>query len=103
MVHVQHNAHVIGWMSNAGGEYKSDLFNRALLEKEIKIYQSAPRTPMQNSCAKRLGRTLMDKAESMWHQACIPDSWWEYAFTHATHIYNCTPVARLNWRTPHNA
>jgi len=42
MVHIQHNAHVVGWMSDAGGEYKSDLFDRALLEKGIKIYQSAP-------------------------------------------------------------
>ena len=56
---------------------------------------------MQNSCAERLGCTLMDKAKSMQHQACIPDSWWEYAFAQATHIYNCTPVAHLNWRTPH--
>ena len=48
MVCVQHNAHIIGWMSNASGEYKSDLFDRALLEKGIKIYQSAPWTPMQN-------------------------------------------------------
>ena len=43
----------------------------------------------------------MDKSESMCHQACIPDSWWEFAFAHATHIYNCTPVAHLKWRTPH--
>jgi len=101
MVRMQHDVHVIGWMSDASGEYKSDLFDRALLEKGIKIYQSAPRTPMQNGCAKRLKRTLMDKAESMRHQACIPDSWWEFVFTHATHIYNHTPVARLQWRTPH--
>ena len=101
MVHVQHNGHVIGWMSDAGREYKSDLFDRALLEKGIKIYQSAPQTHMQNGHTEQLGHTLMDKAESMWHQACIPDSWWEYVFTHATHIYNCTPVARLNWHTPH--
>ena len=101
MVHVQHNAQVVGWMSDAGGEYKSKLFDRALLEKGIKIYQSAPRTPMQNGRAERLGRTLMDKSESMRHQACIPDSWWEFAFAHATHIYNHTPVARLKWRTPH--
>ena len=101
MVCVQHNAHVIGWMSDAGGEYKSDLFDRALLEKGIKIYQSAPRTPMQNGRAEQLGHTLMDKAESMWHQACIPDSWWEFVFAHATHLYNRTPVARLKWCTPH--
>ena len=43
----------------------------------------------------------MDKAESMRHQACIPDSWWEFAFAHATHLYNRTPVACLKWCTPH--
>ena len=43
----------------------------------------------------------MDKAESMQHQACIPDSWWEFAFAHATYIYNHTLVARLNWHTPY--
>ena len=52
MVHVQHNAHIIGWMSDASGEYKSNLFDRALLEKGIKIYQSAPWTPMQNGCTE---------------------------------------------------
>jgi len=101
MVHVQHNAHVVGWMSNASREYKSDLFDQALLEKGIKIYQNAPRTPMQNGHAEHLGCTLMDKAESMQHQACIPDSWWEFAFAHATHIYNHTLVAHLRWCTPH--
>ena len=55
---------------------------------------------MQNGHTKQLGCTLMDKAEYMWHQACIPDSWWEFAFTHATHIYSCTPVAHLKWCTP---
>ena len=101
MVCIQHNAQVVGWMSDAGGEYKSELFNRALLEKGINIYQSAPWTPMQNGRAKRLGRTLMDKSESMRHQACIPDSWWEFVFAHATHIYNRTLVAHLKWHTPH--
>ena len=101
MVHVQHNVHVIGWMSDAGREYKSDLFDRVLLEKGIKIYQSAPWTPMQNGHAKQLRHTLMDKAQSMQHQACIPDSWGEFAFAHATHIYNQTLVACLKWHTPH--
>jgi len=101
MVRVQHNAHVVGWMSNAGGEYKADLFDWALLEKGIKIYQSAPRTPMQNGHTEWLGCTLMDKAKSMRHQACIRDSWWVFAFAHATHIYNRTPVACLRWHTPH--
>ena len=55
MVHIQHNVHVIGCMSDASGEYKSDLFDRALLKKGIKIYQSASWTPMQNGHAEQLG------------------------------------------------
>jgi len=48
------------------------------LRKELKYIKVLH--AMQNGHAERLGRTLMDKAESMWHQACIPDSWWEFAF-----------------------
>ena len=42
----------------------------------------------------------MDKAESMRLQACLPQSWWEFALDHATHVYNRTPNRRLNWQTP---
>ena len=67
LVRVQYNAQVKGWMSNAGGEYKSNTFDRALLKKGIIINQSAPRTPMQNGRAECLMHTLMDKAEAMRH------------------------------------
>ena len=103
LVRVQYNTQVKGWMSDAGGEYKSNAFDRALLEKGIIINQSAPWTPMQNSHTERLMHTLMDKAKAMQHQACIPQSWWEFAFAHTTYVYNHTPVARLQWRTPHEA
>jgi hypothetical protein len=43
---------------------------------------------------------LMEKAETMRHQACLPQSWWEFAVDHATHVYNRTPLSRLNWQTP---
>jgi len=42
----------------------------------------------------------MDKAEAMHHYACLPLSWWEFSVTHAVHLYNRTPMERLNWRTP---
>ena len=45
MVHVQHNVHIIGWMSDAGREYKSDLFDRALLERGLKFTKVLPRLP----------------------------------------------------------
>src|SRR5580700_5722490 len=42
----------------------------------------------------------MEKAQAMRLQACLPQSWWEFALEHATHVYNRTPVRRLNWLTP---
>ena len=46
-------------------------------------------------------RTLNEKSKSMCHDTCLPDSWWEFSFTHATHIYNQTPLHQHNWRTPY--
>jgi hypothetical protein len=45
----------------------------------------------------------MDKAQAMRLEACLPDSWWEFAVEHAVHCYNRTPVRRLNWCTPFEA
>ena len=33
-------------------------------------------------------------------EACLPDSWWEFAFATATHVYNRTLIKRLKWKTP---
>ena len=35
----------------------------------------------------------------MCHQACLPDSWWEFCVLHANYLYNCTPMRCLDWKT----
>ena len=42
----------------------------------------------------------MDKAQPLRLDACLPQSWWEFAVNTATHLYNRTPVGHLEWRTP---
>jgi len=64
------------------------------------VLQSAPHTPQQNGCAECFNRTIMDKAEAMWHEACLPDSWWDFAIEQAVHLYNHTSMAHLNYETP---
>jgi hypothetical protein len=91
------------WMSDAGGEYKSKEFLRILNSSGIKILQSVPHTPQQNGRAERFNHTIMEKAEAMRHEACLPDSYWEFVVEHAVHCYNCTPVMRLKWCTPYEA
>ena len=97
----QHNANIKEWMSDAGGEYKSDAFLKTLKDAGIKILQSAPHTPQQNGRAERFMRTVMDKAQAMRLEACIPQSWWEFAVLHALHCYNRTPLRRHKWQTPY--
>ena len=103
MVKMQFEVSVQGWMSDFGGEYKSAAYDDLLKGEGIQIYNSASHIPQQNGHAERFMRTLMDKAEAMRHLACLPDSWWEFATAHATHIYNRTPLSHLQWRTPYEA
>ena len=43
----------------------------------------------------------MDKAQAMHLHACLPDSYLEFAISHAAHIYNCTPKQGLSWKIPY--
>ena len=54
----------------------------------------------QNGQAEQLNQTLLEKTQSMWLEACLPDSWWEFAFATATYVYNYTPIKHLKWKTP---
>ena len=94
-VETQYSTRIQQWMSDAGGEYKSDAFDLMLKNKGIKILQSAPHTPQQNGRAERFIQTIMDKAQPMRLEACLPQSWWEFAVLHAVHVYNRTPLKRL--------
>ena len=72
-----------------------------LKDRGIEIIPSAPHIHQQNGRAEHIIHTIMEKGEAMRHDACIPQSWWEFSFEHATHVYNRTPMRRLNWRTPY--
>ena len=88
-------------MTDFGGEYKSKEFDLLLKNMGIKTRTSVPHMHQQNGHAERFNRTLMDKAQAMRLDACLPQSWWEFAVNTATHLYNHTPVRRLKWRTPY--
>ena len=45
----------------------------------------------------------MDKAQAMHFHAWLMDTMWEYSWNHVIHVYNRTPIKRLNWRTPFKA
>ena len=55
--------------------------------------------PQQNGHSEQLIQTLSDKAESMYFNACLSKSQWNFAFHYRCYIYNQTLQARLNWQT----
>ena len=65
LVKTQYGTDIKEWMSNAGGEYKSDTFLKTLKDVGIKILQSALHTPQQNGYAECFMCTIIDKAQSM--------------------------------------
>src|SRR5579863_6539269 len=95
MIQNQYKATPKSWMSDVGGEYKSKRFLRVLADHGIKVDQSVPHTPQQNGRAERFNQTIMDKAESMRHDACLPDKWWNFAIEHTVRLYNRTFMERL--------
>ena len=54
----------------------------------------------QNGRAERFIHTVMDKAQAMHLDACLPQNWWEFAVYCATHVYNHTPIQCHDWKTP---
>ena len=59
-----------------------------------------PHMHQKNGRAERFIRTVMDKAQTMRLDACLPQNWWEFAVDCATHVYNCTPIQHHDWKMP---
>ena len=87
--------------TDEGGEFKVGTLVNHLKARGIKIEHSVPYKHQQNGHIERFNRTLQDKASSLHLDACLPNSWWEYAFMHASFLYNRTPVRHQKWKTPY--
>ncbi|KAF8824317.1 hypothetical protein HHX47_DHR8000004 [Lentinula edodes] len=89
------------WMSDGGGEFRSNALDEFFKNEGIKAQWSSPHIHQQNGRAERFIRTIIEKSEPQRFQACIPDSWWEFSVAHAVHVYNRTPMRRHKWKTPY--
>ena len=100
LVRMQHNALVKQFMTDAGGEYKSFNLSNKFKELGISHQMSVPHMHQQNGRAERLNRTLIEKAQALCFEACLPQSYWEFSVEFTVHVYNRTPVKCIVWRTP---
>ena len=103
LVRTQHSALVKTFMTDAGGEYKSFNLLNKFKELGITTRTSVPHMHQQNGRAERLNRMLIEKAQALRFEACLPQSYWEFSVEFAVHVYNRTPIKRIAWRTPYEA
>ena len=92
LVKTQHNMFIKQFHSDRGGEFKSKKFDELLAAKGIVRQTSVPHIHQQNGQAERLNDTILEKSESMRMHAECPQSWWEFSFETAIHVYNRTPL-----------
>jgi hypothetical protein len=102
MIKNQFNKVIHEFMIDAGGEFKSKGLRMFLKELGINILTSVPHMHQRNGHAERFIRTIVEKAQAIRLEACIPQNWWEYAVNYAVHIYNWAPLkhASNDYKTP---
>jgi len=93
----QHNAVIKRWRFDGGTEFEE--FKTDLREAGIVLEVSLPYEHQQHGRAERFNRTIMDRAQSIRFDACLPQNWWEFCVEHAVYLYNRTPMKRLMWKT----
>ena len=69
----------------------------------ISFEPCAPDTHSQNGGAERFGRSIMEMARAMRLSANLPHRLWREIVSTATYLYNRTPRASNNWKSPYEA
>jgi hypothetical protein len=102
MVKNQFNKVIHEFMIDAGGEFKSNELRTFLKELGINILTSVLHMHQQNGHAERFIWTIVEKAQAIRLEACIPQNWWEFAVNYAVHIYNRIPLEHSSndYKTP---
>ena len=67
----------------------------------ISFEPCAPDTHAQNGSAERFGRLIMEKARAMRLSTNLPHKLWREIIAAATYLYNRTPRASNNWKSPY--
>lgn len=72
-----------------------------LMARGIQMELSASNTQAQNGGAERIAAAIKERARTMAIDAKLPDVLWPEVVTAATYLYNRTPSAARNWKTPY--
>ena len=96
----QHNANVLVFHDDKGGEFSSNKFDEFLSSLQIRRTQTDTATPQRNPFVERANRTLMGITRALLIQSDLPVWLWAEAVIWATHLKNIRPSSRLDLSTP---
>ena len=99
-IRTQYSKQIHEFQIDAGGEFKSQELTEFLKELGVNILTSIPHMHQQNDHVEHFIRTIMEKAQTIGLESCLPQSWWKFSVDCAIHIYNGTPIKRQNWMLP---
>ena len=87
--------------SDRGTEFFNKAEKKYLEDLGIEHQSLLPYSQQQNGRAECYQQTILNKAESLRHQAGLSEGFWKFAVMAAIYIYNQTPFARADWKTPY--
>ena len=83
-----------------GGAFFLAKFEQFYKERGIKRHKTTPYTPQKNGVAKRMNRTLMEKARSMLSGASLEQQFWAEVVATTCYLVNRSPTSFLVGKTP---
>ena len=86
--------------SDNGGKYTSLKFNLYLASEGIENQLTIPGRSEQNGVAKRMNRTLTERAPSMTLQADMSEDFWAETVSHVSYLVNKSPSIVVNLQIP---
>ena len=91
-IKTQYGKQICEFQINARGEFRSWELTEFLKELGVNILTSVLHMHQQNGHVEHFIRTIMEKAQTIRLESCLPQSWWEFSVDYAIHIYNHTPI-----------
>ena len=86
--------------SDNGGEYIDGGFSEYCAAQGIRMKKTIPWTLQQNGVAKRMNRTLNERARSMRLHAELPKTFWANAVSTIAYLINPRPSVLIEFKLP---
>ena len=94
MVSAHFNSQISKFVSDNGGEYYGNKFQKFCVRRGIQMIPTCPYTPQQNEVSERMNRTLLDKTRATLNENNVPKKLWGEAVFVSAYVTNRSPTRK---------